>query len=286
MDKKQGSFKQVTSAGAVKNDLVINAYKPRAGFSNKFGAQAGRGLEAEFVRQHLEQLPKSANVERTKEMLYSKYLAYYVQHGYQVAYNGEQFYRALPQWGLIEEDGYWFNDESQLEGYHKALAAAEREAVPQPPLFVFDERSAIQWLKHFLHHNPSTLSDIQPDYLKALQTSTDVIPDLRDLLAENFGQPDHQGRYHWPNPQLQSELDEARHNRLLRLYNDYLSQAQAGQRLKEVRKEALVTGFTEAYRDGRFRDILTVGHKLHKRLLEESPDLFDFVDIAEAKVEG
>ena len=76
------------------------------------------------------------------------------------------------------------------------------------------------------------------------------------------------------------------HQRLLRLYDDYLSRARAGQRLKEVRKEALVTGFTEAYRAGRFRDILTVGHKLHKRLLEDNPDLFDFVDIAEAKVEG
>ncbi|MCB0191466.1 MAG: DNA methylase [Anaerolineae bacterium] len=285
MDKQQGSFKQVTAAGAVKNDLVINAYKPRSSFTQSFTSKAGQGLEAEFVRQHLEQLPKTANIERSKEMLYSKYLAYYVQHGYQVAYNGEQFYRVLPQWGFIEEDGYWFSDESQLESYQQALAAAEREAVPQPPLFVFDERSAIQWLKHFLHHHPSTLSEIQPDYLKALQTSADLIPDLRDLLAENFGQPDRQGRYHWPNPQLQAELDEARHNRLLRLFNDYLSQAQAGKRLKEVRKEALVTGFTEAYRDGRFRDILTVGHKLHKRLLEDNPDLFDFVDIAEAKVE-
>jgi hypothetical protein len=53
-----------------------------------------------------------------------------------------------------------------------------------------------------------------------------------------------------------------------------------------VRKEALVAGFTEAYRDGRFQDILAVGHRLPKRLLESSPDLFDFIDIAEAKVEG
>jgi len=53
-----------------------------------------------------------------------------------------------------------------------------------------------------------------------------------------------------------------------------------------VRKESLVAGFTDCYRAGRFQDILTVGRKLHKRLLESSPDLFDFVDIAEAKVEG
>ena len=51
-------------------------------------------------------------------------------------------------------------------------------------------------------------------------------------------------------------------------------------------KEALVAGFTEAYRAGRYADILTVGRKLPKRLLEDSPDIYDFVDIAEAKVEG
>ena len=49
--------------------------------------------------------------------------------------------------------------------------------------------------------------------------------------------------------------------------------------------EALVAGFTECYRQNRFEDILVVGRKLPKRLLEESPELFDFVDIAEAKVE-
>ncbi len=53
-----------------------------------------------------------------------------------------------------------------------------------------------------------------------------------------------------------------------------------------MRKEALVAGFTEAYRASRFQDILTVGRRLPKRLLESSPDLFDFVDIAEAKVEA
>lgn len=137
-----------------------------------------------------------------------------------------------------------------------------------------------------MHGHPATLSDIQPEYLKALQTSADLIPDLRELLAENFGQPDRQGRYHWPHPQLQAELDEARHSRLLRLFGDYLRQAQAGQRLKEVRKEALLVGFTDAYRAGRFPDILTVGRRLDKRLLEENLELFDFVEIAETKVEG
>ena len=36
LDKKQGSFKQVTSSAAVKQDLVISAYKPRSGFEQRF----------------------------------------------------------------------------------------------------------------------------------------------------------------------------------------------------------------------------------------------------------
>ena len=124
LDKQQGSFKQVTTPGAVKNDLVINAYKPRAGFTQRFISTAGQGLEADFVRQHLRQLPLAANAERSQEMLYSKYLAYYVQHGYQVAYNGDQFYRALGQWGCVERDGYWFADEAQANEYEKRKAGA------------------------------------------------------------------------------------------------------------------------------------------------------------------
>ena len=41
LDKQQGSFKQVTTTGAVKQDLVISAYKPAASFERRFQSQAG-----------------------------------------------------------------------------------------------------------------------------------------------------------------------------------------------------------------------------------------------------
>lgn len=72
----------------------------------------------------------------------------------------------------------------------------------------------------------------------------------------------------------------------MRKSEEYLVTARAGGPLNEVRKEALVARFIEAYRAGRIQDILTVGRRWGKRLLESSPDLFDFVDIAEAKVDG
>jgi predicted nucleic acid-binding Zn ribbon protein len=41
LNKKQGSFRQVTAAGAVKSDLIISAYKPRTETEEEFGLTAG-----------------------------------------------------------------------------------------------------------------------------------------------------------------------------------------------------------------------------------------------------
>ena len=287
IDKQQGSFNQVTSPGAVKNDLVINAYKPRAGFTERLLSQAGQGLEAEFVRQHLQQLPVAANVERSQEMLYSKYLAYYVQRGYRIAYNGEQFYRALPQWGLEERDGYWFAGEAQANEYEARKAKRSRPrgkvARRQPVLFISDEKSARQWLWNLLE-TPHTYDAIYTAFVKALQTSEDEMPELKALLEEGFVRTN--GAWKRPDTLTREELEHKRRERLLHQFEEYLEAAPSGQRLKEVRKEALVAGFTEAYRESRFRDILAVGRKLDKRLLESSPDLRDFIEIAEAKMEA
>ncbi|MEW6402556.1 MAG: DNA methyltransferase [Chloroflexota bacterium] len=288
LDKQQGSFKQVTSSGAVKNDLIINAYKPQAGFTKRLVSLAGRGLEVEFIRAHLHQLPLAANAERSKEMLYSKYLAYYIQHGYQVAYNGEQFYRALPQWGLVERDGYWFADEAQANEYEKrkvkAMPAGKQGApLGQQVLFISDEKSARLWLWGFLGQ-PRSYDEIYTAFVRALQTPEDRIPELHVMLDEGFVRAN--GNWKRPDAFTQAELEKRRQERLLRQFGEYLTAAHAGQKLKEVRREALVAGFTEAYRESRFQDILTVGRRLDRRLLEESPEIFDFVDIAAAKVEG
>lgn len=57
LDKQQGSFKQVTSS-AVKQDLVISAYKPTRELQNRFeiGQSSADGAWA-FVREHLHNVP-------------------------------------------------------------------------------------------------------------------------------------------------------------------------------------------------------------------------------------
>ena len=58
LDKKQGSFKQVTTTSAVKQDLVISCYKPKDSFRREFLSHAGSEDTAwAFVRQHLANIP-------------------------------------------------------------------------------------------------------------------------------------------------------------------------------------------------------------------------------------
>ena len=58
LDKKQGTFNVVNRAGAVKQDLVISAYKPNSGLEERFKLEAGTEDGVwDFVRTHLKQLP-------------------------------------------------------------------------------------------------------------------------------------------------------------------------------------------------------------------------------------
>ena len=131
---------------------------------------------------------------------------------------------------------------------------------------------------------PKSYGDIYTAYVKALQTSEDELPELKTMLEEGFMPVG--GMWRRPDALTQAELEQRRQHRLLEQFEEYLRVARAGGRLAEVRKEALVAGFTEAYRAARYEDILVVGRKLPKRLVEDRPDIYDFIDIAEAKVEG
>ena len=53
---------------------------------------------------------------------------------------------------------------------------------------------------------------------------------------------------------------------------------------KEVRKEAIYFGFTKAYQEKRFQDIIDVAKKLDSRILEENSEVNDFVEIAQIKL--
>lgn len=288
LDKKQGSFKQVTSAGAVKNDLVINAYKPKTDFSKRFLKNAGEGMEIDFVIQQLEHLPVKPNIERTEKMFYSKMLAHYVENGFKIKYDSTNFYKLLSD-NFVELDGYWFLD-NQVEEYNKWKSGLSLEQIKdvldgQQLLFVSDEKSALVWLYDFLHQ-PRTYSEIYTAYQKVATTTDDKIPELKELLDNNSIAED--GKYRRPISRKEREgINKNRERELDRTFQKLLKQAieQKG-RIRNVRREALIYGFTKCYQESRYQDILTVANKLYASTLEASGDIMDFVDIARIKTSG
>ncbi|WP_218185226.1 DNA methyltransferase [Methanogenium cariaci] len=287
LDKKQGSFKQVTSAGAVKNDLVINAYKPpRQKFEDRFLKKAGVGLEKDFVAEHLSHLPIEPNIERTEQMLFSKMLAHYIQNGFEIRLNAPQFYNMLKDhFKLI--DGYWFLDDevSAYDEWKKehGLQAIEEIAKGQQTLFVSDEKSMLIWLYNYLSE-PKSYSEIYTASMQVISTVEDQLPELKNLLETNFISEN--GKYRRPESEDErSSVEIGREKELLKAFERVLEEAQTGKKkIKEVRKEAVALGFTKAYQEKRYQDILTVAKRLDKKILENNSEINDFVEIAELKV--
>ena len=288
LDKQQGSFKQVTAAGAVANDLVISAFKPSHDFSERFLKQAGEGLEVSFVNEFLTNLPEKPTIERTDKMLYSKMLAYYIQRGYEVNYDAKSFYNLL-QDNFVQEDGFWFITH-QIKPYKEykkkmKLTGIDDIKTGSSLLFVSDEKSALVWLYNFLFE-PKTFSDISIAFNQVANIQDDDVPELSEMLEQNFVVE--AGKYRRPEDELeQNETIDKRQRSLKREFETLLitTQTQKG-KIKLVRREALVYGFELCYKDKRFADILNIADKLDKKILENSGELNDFVQVAEIMIKG
>ena len=281
-DKQQGTFNQVTAGGAVKQDLIISAYKPVSVFQHMFALTAGTEAGVwEFVRQHLEQVPrfvrKGARLESVAErqdyLLFDRMVAYHIQRGVGVPMGAAHFYAGLKQ-RFAERDGMYFLPE-QVAEYDQARLAAD--AVEQIALFVSDEKSAITWLRVLLNAQPQTFSEVQPRFLRELhQARHEELPDLRLLLEQNFLQ-DAEGRYYAPDPANGEDLERLRRKALLQEFGGYRG---ARKRLKLFRTEAVRAGFAQAYADNDFAAIREVAALLPESVVQEDPELLMYVDAA------
>jgi DNA modification methylase len=288
LDKQHGTFNQVSTSGAVKNDLIINAYKPKTEFSERFLKNAGEGMEVDFVSQQLEHLPIRPNIERNEKMLYSKMLAHYVENGFKIQYDSTNFYKLLLE-NFTELDGYWFLDRKVKE-YNEwksglSLDQMKKLLSGQQVLFVTDEKSALTWMYHFLNQ-PRSYSEIYTAYQQVATITDDAVPEPKELLDNNFILED--GKYRRPISQEEKESTNKNRDRELdHAFNKLLRQAKEQKgKIQNVRREALVHGFTKCYQEGRYQDILTIANKLLAKTLEASGDIMDFVDIARIKTAG
>lgn len=204
LDKVQGSYRQVTSTTAVKQDLIISAYKPNGGLEDRLNLTGPTTDSAwDFVQTHLKQLPavkvtggdfpELLNiVERDPRRIYDRMASWFIRHGAMVPISTPEFLAEMPQ-RFAERDGMFFLSDQVVE-YDK-----KRQLIPQVremELFVSDERSAIDWLTRFLKNRPSTYSEIHPEYIPvvgAAKKKGEVIPELGQLLEDNFIQYDGKG---------------------------------------------------------------------------------------------
>ncbi|MHB0869749.1 MAG: DNA methyltransferase [Chloroflexota bacterium] len=192
LDKQQGSYRQVTST-AVKQDLVISAYKPNQGLEKRFQLEAGSEEGVwEFVRNHLKQLPgfvpvdghAEAVAERAGYLLFDRMVAFHVQRGVLVPMSAAEFYAGLKE-RFPERDGMYFLPNQVVEYDRKRQGVKE---VFQLELAPTDEATAIQWLRQQLERKPQTFQDIHPEFTKAIAgwERHEQRLELREMLAHNF----------------------------------------------------------------------------------------------------
>lgn len=292
-DKQQGTFNQVTATGAVKQDLIISAYKPNERLEERVRELSRPGLASSesvwaFVDYHLNQLPVPELIdgklevlaERQDYLLYDRIVAFHVQRGIPVPIGAAEFYAGLRE-RYSERDGMFFLPLQAAEYDRRRMQA---EAVVQLPLIVTDERSAIRWLRAQLQEQPRTLGELQPLFMREAQRAwaeNETPLELRQLLEENFLE-DEEGRWYVPDPNRARDLEEMREKLLLREFRRYASERGP---LKVFRKEAVMAGFRRAWREKDYETIVRVADRLPLRVLEEDPALLMYYDNARGKLE-
>lgn len=283
LDKKQGSFKAVTTPTAVKQGLVISAYKPDEAFQRRFAKEAETPDGVwDFVREHLGKLPvvksRGKSLERVRErdprIVYDKLLAYYIRNGFTVPMDAGDFQHGLGE-RFSEEDDMVFLPE-QVEEYR--AARDKLEVVEQGELFVTDERTAIAWLRNYLKEKPSKYQDVMPEFVKALSAwdKKERQLELKDLLEENFIR-DEDGVWSVPDPRRAGDVEKKREASLLREYDTYSS----AKKLKEVRAEALRAGFKRDYGRRDWKNIVTIARKAPAEIVETDEMLTWYLDQAD-----
>ena len=193
LDKRQRTIKALTTPSAVKQDLVISAYKPSGDFVGRFGKEAkAEEIVWDFVRAHLKYLPITKRQEalilvipeRDPRILFDHVVAYYVGKGYPVPISSREFQIGLAQ-RFNERDGMYFLPDQVAEYDRKKMSSRE---VEQMAMFVSDESTSIQWLRQIIRKKPQGFSDINPQFMQQLSgwSRNEAQIDLRDLLNQNF----------------------------------------------------------------------------------------------------
>ncbi|SCD21070.1 Hypothetical protein PSM36_2265 [Proteiniphilum saccharofermentans] len=291
LDKKQGSFKAVTTTTAVKQDLVITCYKPSKELTFKLEGSLDKSANAmDFIEELLLHLPihqekdnsTTAVVERSPKILYDRLISYYVRHGYAIPMDAQEFQKSLHD-RFIERDGMFFTASQALEYEDKK---SKTTGIVPMALFIGSEAEGIEWLKRELE-TPQTYSELQPEWMKNMTPTKkgDILPELSEILEDNFIK-DADGKWRKPDAEKAADMEIMRGRKMMKEYNMYLEQAQKpkARRMRDTRLEVLRYGFKECYKQKDYQAIITVGDHIQESLLQEDEILLQYYDIAVSRV--
>lgn len=321
LDKQERSFKQVTSA-AVKQDLVISAYKPTRELEACFELASSTEDSAWiFVKEHLRNVPifvsaeNQAEVlaERTPHMLLDRMIAFHVQHGVSVPLSGGDFLQGLSH-RFPQRDGMYFLPDQVTEYDRKRTSATQ---LRQLSFFVNDEHSAIQWIRQQLQDKPQSFQDLQPQFMRELQAwaKHEQTVELKLILEQNFLHFEGRGpvpsqihsylssnfkdlrnlskedpkliekaqdRWYVPDPNNQANLDQFRDRALLKEFEEVKESSQ--RKIKLFRTEAVRAGFKACWQERDYATIVKVAAKLPEAVLQEDEKLLMYVDNAQTRL--
>lgn len=289
LDKKQGSFKQVNFSSAVKQDLVISAYKPQYGFETTLLRQAGSEDSAwTFVHEHLSRLPIVVDAdnngkidilaERQAFLLFDRMVAYHIMHGIPVPMDAADFYKGLEEHYIKRDDMYFLPD--QVNEYDTARIKMDVEDV-QMSFFVTNEKTAIAWLYKELEV-PQTYAELQPKFMQEAKTTDkyEIIPELATLLEENFIQNE-KGEWYIPDVTKEADVNKLREKRLWKEFEGYLN---SKGKLKLFRSEAVRVGFSKLWKEQNYRAIVDFAERLPEKIVQEDPNILMYYDISLSRI--
>lgn len=318
LDKQQGSFRQATSS-AVKQDLVISAYKPTKALEVRFALGSSTVDDVwHFVREHLSNVPTFINsvddeadiiAERTPQILHDRMIGFFVRRRVAVPISGLDFFTGLEERFPVRDSMYFLPDQtSEYDG--RRITVSE---LRQLDLFVQDEASATQWVRQQLQDKPQTFQDLQPQFMQQIQAWSmhEKTVELKEILNLNFlfynGEGPVPSQIHsylstnfkvlrnrdkddemlkakaldrWFVPDTRKEGDLERLRKRAMLREFDEYRSSTQRRIRQFRTEAVRVGFKHCYDEQDYRTIVEVARRLPEQVVQEDEKLLMYYDVA------
>lgn len=293
IDKGRPGLHGIVGPTAVKQDLIISCYKPSEVILNNAKQDLKDIFVWDFIREHLEHLPikinnsekKAGVIERTPRILYDRLITFFLMNGLQIPIDAADFQIALKQ-KFPERDGMYFTNK-QVAEYDEDFVDKKNEQYILLFDSIYSEVEAVLWLKERLRNKPQTYQDIMPSFRIANRATRkgELFIELQTILEENFIQ-ENNGKWRVPNLNEAKDREALRNKSLLKEFDKYKDELANPKikKIKEVRVEALRSGFKMCWDKKDFKTIINLGDKIPQNILLEDEQLLMYYDIAKDRI--